>query len=66
MPISLATIVSFILLAAFGPALAQTTAPSPAPAATGDFGDYWWLIVLVLLLAVAAWYFKRRRTTTRL
>jgi LPXTG-motif cell wall-anchored protein len=66
MPISLATIVSSILLAAFGPALAQPTAPSPAPAETGDFGDYWWLIVLVLLLAVAAWYFKRRRTTTRL
>ena len=66
MPISLATIVSFILLAAFGPALAQPTAPSPAPAETGDFGDYWWLIVVVLVIAAAAWYFMRGRTTTRL
>jgi hypothetical protein len=65
MPISLTTIMSFVFLAASG-ALAQTTAPSPAPAATGDFGDYWWLIVLVLVIAVAAWYFMRGRTRTRL
>jgi len=59
MPISLATIASFMFLAASG-ALAQTTAPSPAPAATGGIGDYWWLIVVVLVIAVVAWYFKRR------
>ncbi len=66
MPISLATLVSFMFLAASG-ALAQTTAPSPAPAATaGGIGDYWWLIVVVLVIAAAAWYFMRGRTTTRL
>ena len=66
MPLSLATIVSFMFLAAFG-ALAQTPAPSPAPAATaGGIGDYWWLIVVVLVVAVAAWYFMRGRTGTRI
>ena len=62
MPISVATIVSIMFLAASG-AFAQTTAPSPAPAATGGVGDYWWLIVVVLVIAVAAWYFMRGRGT---
>ena len=66
MPMSLATIVSFIFLAASG-ALAQTPAPFARSAATaGGIRDYWWLIIVVIVIAVAAWYFMRGRTGTRI
>jgi type II secretory pathway component PulF len=57
------TLISLILPAS-SLALAQTTAPSPAPdagAAAGGLADWWWVILLILIVAAAIWYFAMYR-----
>lgn len=54
------------LLLAISPALAQTTAPSSAPAASTSGGTGWlWIIVLLALVGGAAWYFWSRNRSSR-
>src|SRR5918998_707852 len=51
---ALATLIGVISMATSS-ALATTTAPGTAPAATGGgIGDYWWIILVVIVIAAAA------------
>ena len=54
------TLVSFILLTASA-VLAQTTAPTPAPAPTGGIGTWWWIILIIVIVVAAVWYFGMHR-----
>jgi uncharacterized protein YjbJ (UPF0337 family) len=53
------------LFLALSPAIAQTTAPSAAPAttSTGGMGWLWIILVLALVGAAAYWYFMRNKAS---
>jgi uncharacterized protein YjbJ (UPF0337 family) len=52
------------LFLALSPAIAQTTAPSAAPATTSTDGMGWlWIIVLLALVGAGVWYFMRNKAS---
>jgi hypothetical protein len=55
-----APLVSLLILAA-SPALAQTTAPAPAPGTAGSGIAAWWWLILIALVIAGVWYFMRGR-----
>ena len=60
-PISSNVLLGSLLLAT-APALAQTTAPSSAPATTGGGMGWLWFVILLAIAGAAIWYFAFGRT----
>jgi uncharacterized protein YjbJ (UPF0337 family) len=57
------TLVTGPLLLASSPLMAQTAAPSSAPAASGGMG-WLWIVLLLAVVGAAVWYFMFRNKSS--